>query len=615
MRSPATLLSPLAALLLLSSQTLPGTPGSASSPWPRKPGSARLKRKNLAVDFSVPSALRGSVLHLLGDPEGRSGCHLALSCEPLLGALALSEVLKSRPEPGERRALSEVLKSRPEPGERRALSEVLKSRPEPGERRALSEVLKSRPEPGERRALSEVLKSRPEPGERRALSEVLKRRPAPSRVLSGGSPGGSLRRSRQLVLEVGEDTVREGCVARGPGELLDFDLSDLFGWWLRSGQGRLRIRLMPRRTLSLPGKEEGLAAAIRASDPRLIFRLSEKKGLSVPESSAASSPAFSAWNMTWIMRESSSFLGPRGWHGDFDCNFESPCELEYSPPQINNRPWQVVSTEELLQTSLLQGPKKDNSENSAEGHFLFLNVSESESPMVMSPWLRSSSDHCTLEVAVYVQELGKYVVRVFLDNKTSHEILPVSIQQRNGWTLLRGKVGRLEEPFRISLEYVATGNGSVAALDSFTLKNCTKGGSSGSKMVLQGSFGCRNGTAIKLGHVCDFFQDCTEGEDEGDVCRDLPIGFHCSFEEGDCGWTLGSPASNVSHWQRAIPECSQFGFSAGHALVLNTSDPFVAGTAVTTSTIFPAPLKSSACQASLTLSLFSSPKLTEQCLM
>jgi len=43
------------------------------------------------------------------------------------------------------------------------------------------------------------------------------------------------------------------------------------------------------------------------------------------------------------------------------------------------------------------------------------------------------------------------------------------------WVLLQRRVGHLEKPFRISLEYVAHGNKSVAAVDSFAMKNCSTG--------------------------------------------------------------------------------------------------------------------------------------------
>lgn len=43
------------------------------------------------------------------------------------------------------------------------------------------------------------------------------------------------------------------------------------------------------------------------------------------------------------------------------------------------------------------------------------------------------------------------------------------------WVLLQRRVGHLEKPFRISLEYVPNGNKSVAAVDSFAMKNCSSG--------------------------------------------------------------------------------------------------------------------------------------------
>lgn len=53
----------------------------------------------------------------------------------------------------------------------------------------------------------------------------------------------------------------------------------------------------------------------------------------------------------------------------FDCNFESHCDLEYSPPmkEGHNRSWHRVSADEFSRLHLLDGPERDYSENSAEG--------------------------------------------------------------------------------------------------------------------------------------------------------------------------------------------------------------------------------------------------------
>uniref|UniRef100_F6VTG3 Tyrosine-protein kinase receptor n=1 Tax=Xenopus tropicalis TaxID=8364 RepID=F6VTG3_XENTR len=86
------------------------------------------------------------------------------------------------------------------------------------------------------------------------------------------------------------------------------------------------------------------------------------------------------------------------------------------------------------------------------------------------------------------------------------------------WVQLRGVIGHMERPFRISLEYVAEERGTVAAVDSFAIRNCSQGNLSGLKMALDGVFNCRNGMAIKLRQVCNFIPDCEEEEDEGDLC-------------------------------------------------------------------------------------------------
>lgn len=97
-----------------------------------------------------------------------------------------------------------------------------------------------------------------------------------SRVLKGGSVR-KLRRAKQLVLELGEEAILEGCI--GPPEeatavgILQFNLSELFSWWIHHGEGRLRIRLMPEKKASEVGREGRLSTAIRASQPRLLFQI------------------------------------------------------------------------------------------------------------------------------------------------------------------------------------------------------------------------------------------------------------------------------------------------------------------------------------------------------
>lgn len=195
---------------------LMGSPAMGPALQPREPLSySRLQRKSLAVDFVVPSLFRVYARDLLLPPPSPS--------EPRAGRLEARGSLALDCAP---------------------LLRLVG--PPPG----VSWTAGS---------------SSPTPAQARTLSRVLK----------GGSIR-KLRRAKQLVLELGEEAILEGCV--GPPEeatagLLQFNLTDLFSWWIRHGEGRLRIRLMPEKKVSEVGREGRLSAAIRASQPRLLFQI------------------------------------------------------------------------------------------------------------------------------------------------------------------------------------------------------------------------------------------------------------------------------------------------------------------------------------------------------
>ncbi|XP_075719883.1 ALK tyrosine kinase receptor-like [Rhinoderma darwinii] len=359
---------------------------------PREPSFTRMKRKNLAVDFVIPAAFRNSLRDLLGlFPAGTSSINfqatssLVLDCGPLVESLA------------DRAAGSHQYGH-------------LKK-----------EQLSARPQAA---PLSKVLKA-----------GTLK----------------SLRRSKQLLVEVGGDLVRDGCgVGWEPRTLedgknlsnegqredlpnsvlkrkLEFNLTELFSWWLESKEGRLRIRLMPQRSATFPGREEILSAALGASQPRLMFQIL-RKGFHVK--SASSNPLnFYTWNISWIMREVFLYNGARPKH-DFNCNFESHCDLEYSPSQ-NNNTWRVTNAEELSRQKIMSGPMEDYSENPRRGNFLFFTSPGGQSPTVVSPWLRSNNPNCKVEMAVFLQRTGKYSLRLHPDNVVIYSMEAPSILEKS----------------------------------------------------------------------------------------------------------------------------------------------------------------------------------------
>uniref|UniRef100_A0A8P0SAW4 Tyrosine-protein kinase receptor n=1 Tax=Canis lupus familiaris TaxID=9615 RepID=A0A8P0SAW4_CANLF len=529
---------------------LVGSPATGPALQPREPLSySRLQRKSLAVDFVVPSLFRVYARDLLLPPwsssEPRAGWteargSLALDCAPLLRLLG--------PPPGVSWAEGA---------------------------------------------------SSPAPAQARTLTRVLK----------GGSVR-KLRRAKQLVLELGEEAILEGCVGPSPEEvtagLLQFNLSELFSWWIRHGEGRLRIRLMPEKKASAVGREGRLSAAIRASQPRLLFQIlgTGHSSLESPTSLPSPPPDPFAWNLTWIMKDSFPFLSHRSRYG-LECSFDFPCELEYSPPlhDLGNQSWswRRVPSEEASQMDLLDGPETEHSKEMPRGSFLLLNTSANSKHTILSPWMRSSSEHCKLAVSVHrhLQPSGRYVAQLLPHNEPGREILLVPTPGKHGWTVLQGRIGRPENPFRVALEYISSGNRSLSAVDFFALKNCSEGTSPGSKMALQSSFTCWNGTVLQLGQACDFHQDCAQGEDEGQLCSQLPAGFYCNFENGFCGWSQGILTPHNPRWQVRTLKDARVQDHRGHALSLSTTDVPTSESATVTSATFPAPMKNSPCEASL----------------
>ncbi|XP_044147254.1 ALK tyrosine kinase receptor-like [Bufo gargarizans] len=223
------------------------------------------------------------------------------------------------------------------------------------------------------------------------------------------------------------------------------------------------------------------------------------------------------------------------------------------------------------------------------GNFLFFTSFGGQSPTVVSPWLRSNNPNCKVEMAVFLQRTGKYSLRLHPDNVVIYSMEAPRIQEKSQWVTIGGAVGYRMKPFRISVDYVDERGPSVAAVDSFTMRNCTRGNPPGVKMTLDGSFHCRSGMEIKLSQVCNFIPDCEEREDEGDLCRNLPPGFYCMFEDGSCGWALDPKTSD---WRISALE----GSGDDSVLILNTRESTASQSSTMTNVLYPSPLKNSTCE-------------------
>ncbi|XP_043409274.1 ALK tyrosine kinase receptor-like [Prionailurus bengalensis] len=151
------------------------------------------------------------------------------------------------------------------------------------------------------------------------------------------------------------------------------------------------------------------------------------------------------WNLTWIMKDSFPFLSHRSRYG-LECSFDFPCELEYSPPlhDLRNQSWswRRVPSEEASQMDLLDGPETEHSKEMPRGSFLLLNTSANSKHTILSPWMRSSSEHCSLAVSVHrhLQPSGRYVAQLLLHNEAGREILLVPTPGKHGMSSSKATV-------------------------------------------------------------------------------------------------------------------------------------------------------------------------------
>ncbi|KAK2092263.1 hypothetical protein P7K49_028791 [Saguinus oedipus] len=68
------------------------------------------------------------------------------------------------------------------------------------------------------------------------------------------------------------------------------------------------------------------------------------------------------------------------------------------------------------------------------GSFLLLNTSADSKHTILSPWMRSSSEHCTLAVSVHrhLQPSGRYVAQLLPHNEAAREILLMPTPGKHG---------------------------------------------------------------------------------------------------------------------------------------------------------------------------------------
>ncbi|KAG7466071.1 hypothetical protein MATL_G00160930 [Megalops atlanticus] len=346
--------------------------------------SSRLKRKNLSVDFAIPSLLRNYLSAFIkrplnGDCQNFNGCYTVRS-NLRMHCIPLQKIVSS-----------------------------------------LLETKLSASESLEKENLS-------------AAGQLPYRHKRPlSNVLNLGLTKAS-RKSNQVVIEIGEDMVRTGCGGLtveedAPLFFLEMDLTRILEWWLGAEGGRLRVRLMPERRAQVPGREEKYSAAIRAADPRLFLQIASRGA--VQSGSAAGAPR-GFWNFTWTAEDQLSF--PQGMaSSEFRCHGNrQPCDRPSDgSPEFS---WSVMTAEDPWEEGRETLQKVARIQNWEEGQFLWVNGSALGGPWVLSPWLWGGSRTCSLDMTVFLhpQQSGRYTVWLIERDKTPYALLSTDTPRSSG---------------------------------------------------------------------------------------------------------------------------------------------------------------------------------------
>uniref|UniRef100_A0AAV2JEN9 Tyrosine-protein kinase receptor n=1 Tax=Knipowitschia caucasica TaxID=637954 RepID=A0AAV2JEN9_KNICA len=292
------------------------------------------------------------------------------------------------------------------------------------------------------------------------------------------------------------------------------------------------------------------------------------------------------------------------------CDFESTCLWTFSN-HSKKSDWAVVSADQTASR-----PHADHSQGSSKGHFLELRPSPGQCEYFLtSPVLPFSSELCSLRVALSDGALMAGNLSLSISpvhsGRSPTPLLIHSDSSRGQWEELEAVVGRMDQPFLVTLSYVSCeAAGSTVALDSLEFQNCEDQPLSELNGACGESFHCdATGDCVEPSRVCDFHTDCAFGEDEGFICGALPLGSYCSFELDECGWSVSTLRS---HWRRVSADNLEpkehqgeaLLSTPGHFLFLQVRESGAAREASVISPQFPAPVSSTDCQMYFSLYLY-----------
>nr|XP_008000626.2 MAM and LDL-receptor class A domain-containing protein 1 [Chlorocebus sabaeus] len=266
------------------------------------------------------------------------------------------------------------------------------------------------------------------------------------------------------------------------------------------------------------------------------------------------------------------------------CDFEANSCGWFEAISGDHFDWMWSSRNELSSDFEHQAPPRDHSLNTSQGHFMFILKKGSslwQIAKLQSPTFSQTGPGCILSFWFYNYGLSVGAAELQLHMEESHDstvLWRVLYSQGERWSEATIQLGRLSQPFHLSLDKVSLGiYDGVSAIDDIRFENCSLPLPAESCEGLD-HFWCRHTRAcIEKLRLCDLVDDCGDRTDEVNCTPEL----QCNFENGICNWEQDT--KDDFDWTRSqgpTPTLNTgpmkdntLGTAKGHYLYIESSEP------------------------------------------